>query len=1094
MKRLILSGLVAFSVWHSLAFADDTDIYLLSRDNSPKPYLMLTFDYRNDMTATFCNGESACRALMSDELFEELQTVVGTDGGFKATNLHALIAVMQEVFDKFHGIYVGLMMANVNNGGTILRGFKEFEEEDTNGAKQELIDILRAIPIPSKGNQYHEVAPKEMHYELWRYLNGAAPDRGIHEGEVPALGFNTSGNFPAGVEAGSPLDLPANQYYYDTSIISNPNDASVANDTYISPFNDPNMDYSCTRLYEVYATSGNAGNKDGNLDSHIRQDMSDGATDGNFDGMLAYMANNDLVNDDLAAGDQTLKTWFIQMGNAATRTDDWAKIMGTYDQVEGIDQYMEVGGKNVDLTDVQAALESFFIEALSVSSTFVSASVPVNVFNRIQTLDNFYIALFEAKSHRRWPGNLKKLRLADTDAQPDGEYDDIVDVNGRSAFSDEDGRLFHEVLTYWTDPGSLPPANPDDLEVENRDGRAVTRGGAGQRIPGYIPGSGTVGATTGANTRQVFVEPSIQPSNGNAESFEALNASDATLASLTGGDATKLAELFGTSSETVAKETIAWARGLDVDDEDEDGIVDEARDWILGDAIHSRPLALNYGATTGYSETNPNIRLFMGTNDGFFHIFEDTTPAGDQSGRELFAFIPRESVPVMGQLRENDSSFPHPYGVDGEPVALVSDVNLNGTIESGDEVYVYVGMRRGGKSYYALEVSNPNTEPKLKWKITKTDNGDFDELGLTFSTPRVSKVQFSDTPRDVLIFAGGYDTNKDTSAKTGADSEGNAIYIVDARTGELIWKAVGGTGIDTNEQFHHAEMTHSIPSTVATLDSNSNGIVDRAYVGDTGGRVWRIDLPEGKAENHRVDNWEVTKLADFSGDTEADDRRFFHPPDIVQTRDNSPYDGVLIASGDRANPLEDEDQNYLMLIKDRATVSGNPAPNALDLDDLPDTTACVTGSEAGCSLLNYSNGWKIKLNPEGNENGEKALASPLTADGQVFFTTYRPDARIEGSCEPLEGLGALYMVNLKNGTAVLDEDGNSLLDGGRSAEIGPGIPPQVTALGDDKLILPGSGIRDPDGDKDSGEKEKLFDTAGKGMYIIYWREPGLDDL
>ncbi|MCW8195245.1 hypothetical protein F6455_10645 [Proteobacteria bacterium 005FR1] len=1074
MKKLWLSGLVAFYVWQSLAYADDTDIYLRPASDPAAPHLMITFDYRNDMAAEFCSasGNNSCQNLLASEpeLLAALEGIVGV--GNKASNIHAVMAVFQVVFSKFEGIYVGLMGPNKHNGGTILRGFKEFQEGDANGAKAELIGILKSLPVDGTGSgSFHEVSPKEMHYEFWRYLNGMPV----------ALGWDTAGNFPDGIDTtvANHLKDPPDPYYVDSTVINKAGDSSVSNDSYVSPFSNPNVNYACTKLYSVYATSGNSGNDDGDLDAFISVDMSDGlsppATDPNFDGMVRYLANNDLVNDSLADGKQSLKTWFIQMGSSATRTDDWARLMGTADQ----QNYMTVGGNNVSLADVQKALESAFIEALSVSTTFVSASVPVNVFNRIQTLDNFYIALFEASSTQRWPGNVKKLRLVDTDSPADGNYDDIVDTNGLSAFSDSDGRIRFEALTYWTDPATLPAADPDRGEIDGRDGRAVSRGGAGQKIPGFV--TDDVGLATVAGARQVYVEPATAPVNGSAVAFQEFDADSTT--------ADELKDLLGAEGATdadrvsAAEKLIAWARGKDVDDEDGDGATSDTRPWILGDAIHSRPLALNYGATSGYSQENPNIRLFMGTNDGFFHIIEDTASDGSQSGKELFAFIPRESLDVIKPLRQNDGGSSHPYGVDGEPVALVADDDKDGTIESGEEVYVYVGMRRGGKSYYALDVSSPSATPTLKWKITKTSGGDFDELGYTFSTPRVVKVQYDGTPRDALIFAGGYDLKKDTDTGSGrdADDEGNAIYIVDARTGELIWKAKDGSGTNTNQVHYHGALDHSIPSAVATLDSNANGIVDRAYVGDTSGIVWRIDLPEGNDTNHRRDQWEINKFADVDDSLEAEDRRFFHPPDIVQTKDSSgQYDGILIESGDRASPLETTDVNYMFLFKDRNTQSGNPPTTIIDDDNLPDTTACVTGAETGCSLLDYSQGWKVELAGA----GEKGLASPITVDGKVFFTSYQP-ANLLDSCQPREGTGHLYVVNLKDGTAAYGE---------RYIQIGPGIPPQVTAIGDDTLIIPGTGILDPFDTSGSLERSKLLQTGGKSMYIIYWREPGVDDL
>ena len=45
------------------------------------------------------------------------------------------------------------------------------------------------------------------------------------------------------------------------------------------------------------------------------------------------------------------------------------------------------------------------------------------------------------------------------------------------------------------------------------------------------------------------------------------------------------------------------------------------------------------------------------------------------------------------------------------------DRDRNGPIEPerGDKVFLYFGMRRGGSSYYALDVTSPDAAPKLMW-------------------------------------------------------------------------------------------------------------------------------------------------------------------------------------------------------------------------------------------------------------------------------------------------------------------------------------------------------------------------------------------
>lgn len=77
--------------------------------------------------------------------------------------------------------------------------------------------------------------------------------------------------------------------------------------------------------------------------------------------------------------------------------------------------------------------------------------------------------------------------------------------------------------------------------------------------------------------------------------------------------------------------TVNWLYGYDVDDDDNDSTTDDARVDIMGDPLHSKPLALNFG-----SEGVPDIRIFIGTNQGLFHMFKDQ---GNEVS-ETWAFLP----------------------------------------------------------------------------------------------------------------------------------------------------------------------------------------------------------------------------------------------------------------------------------------------------------------------------------------------------------------------------------------------------------------------------------------------------------------------
>ena len=104
-----------------------------------------------------------------------------------------------------------------------------------------------------------------------------------------------------------------------------------------------------------------------------------------------------------------------------------------------------------------------------------------------------------------------------------------------------------------------------------------------------------------------------------------------------------------------------------------------------------------------------DIVVYAATNDGYLHAIDAGT------GEEMWTFIPKEMLPNMVDLFDDETINYKQYGIDGDLVPIVVDRNHNGTIEAGtDFVYLVFGFRRGGDSYYALDVTNKNS-PKVKW-------------------------------------------------------------------------------------------------------------------------------------------------------------------------------------------------------------------------------------------------------------------------------------------------------------------------------------------------------------------------------------------
>ena len=1065
IRKLTVFSIVAMLVFSAgSTLADDTDVYLRPPSTpapGSEPLVMFVLDYRPNLGSTACKG-TECDTLILEGWLPNQESYTFFD---------VLRAALRKVFDSMEGVKVGLMLnhahnligefptaviideygveelielpicagfgqTNCSNGGYIAMGFQNFLAGDTNGAKARFNAILTAMPTPL-GGVSHKYQGKELFFEFFRYLTGQE----VYNAHNGWLDFGTD------LRDGDPMlnldvDPVGSGASWDKSIEKPP----TLRPTYISPLATAG---ACTRTYTVnlmFQVSQVEDDSDAAIEASIA-DGGFGRLEQTFPDVLQYLNDADLGDGTYGTvpdieGKQNVVSYFIvDEANLNRTTTEYAQAGGTGAPL--------VLSENPD--ELVRTIQEIFKQILSVSTTFVAASVPVNVFNRAEISDNIYIALFQVDQEAKpyWVGNVKKLTLAGIDST--SEPGIVVDALDNPAIS-ADGRIRADALTHWTVPRKLPPPNLAEGEVTGRDGRSVARGGAGQRIPGFLTTGPQVANGLGGRTIYYDTTPTrLAPLNID------LNT------------ATELQPVFGAADLTESVYLTAYARGLDIDDKDGDNNILEARDWIFGDPLHSRPLPINYGAIGSYSHDNPAIYLAVGSNDGMLRMLRNTTGGGAESGQEVWAFMPKAAMPAHKILRQNALGGVHPYTMDGAPVAYIQDVNQDGSIiaSDGDKAYLYIGMRRGGKAYYALDVTNPEV-PRLMWTIEK--GGDFGELGYTFSTPRVGLIKTSTGPRAVLMFAGGYDLNKDQRGTVGTnDSEGNAIYVVDAETGALIWKATGSGGSSSNT-FTHKRLVDSIPSALTVADTNGDGFTDRIVVGDTGGNIWRADLP-----GEDVSNWKLTLLAslgrhasDASGI--ADDRRFFHRPDLVQSKDTGGlFDSVLIGSGDRADPLDfgGQVENWFYMIKDRQTAVGSGVDIVLQPWDLGDVTSnCL---QSGSCYLDLTNGWRLQL----TEPGEKVLATALTLSGKVFFTTYLPrTAGAASACAPAEGAGRLYAVAFQDATAVLNYDtsdddptnpGEPSTTNDRFTDLSSaGIPAEVVSVPPNKILRPDLQVDDVD--------------------------------
>ncbi|MFV0277201.1 MAG: pilus assembly protein [Parahaliea sp.] len=756
--------------------------------------------------------------------------------------------------------------------------------------------------------------------------------------------------------------------------------------------------------------------------------------------LAEYMANNDL-DGDTTNGNQYGITYTIGFTtNQQLLSDTAAKGKGQYYTANNADELTK-------------AFQGALVSILSKETTFTSPSVAVNSFTRTQSRNEVFYAMFKPGDTVDWIGNIKKLKIDSADQVK------LVDANGATAIDPSTGYIKETAVTFWNTAA---------------DGGKVEMGGVGARLVARNP-----------STRKIY-------SNiGSAGALADFNATNLTAAAVGVADDASLWAIFGAATAEAFGQQVAWAQGYD-SYSDNASLRTSARDWIMGDVLHSQPLVVNYGARVGYTKDNPDMRLLVGTNGGFVHMFS----AGD--GDEDWAFIPRELYSKLPLRRRNAVSSDNIYGMDLTPVTYTYDANNDGTLDSaaGDKVWAFFGMRRGGRSYYALDLSSPDS-PSYLWRIGPDVEG-FGELGQSWSEPVVTRIPgYNDAdgnPKPVLIFGAGYDTSKDASGVATQDSEGRGIFIVDAQTGALVWSVTPAANSAKN--LKEAGLVHSVPADVAVLDSNGDRLTDRIYFADTGGNLWRVDLGGGALPSATQDTWRITKLADFSGTSVDSDRRFFNAPDIVRIRfAGQPVDALIIGSGDRTNPNATDVDNWLYLVRDQAVLpyvtkrpTSTECVDAATADfrctlplkdsDLFDITSNVLvdgtvleKAAAKSSLIN-AHGWRYAF----QGFGEKGLSKSVTLDGKVYVTTFTPANLLEtiNVCEPQAGKGTLYSFDLYTG----DREGSSM---------GPILPDTPSIyFGEDGsvhiVLPPGS----PGGDDDSSPGLKRVEATLEPPYGNYW--------
>jgi type IV pilus assembly protein PilY1 len=718
-----------------------------------------------------------------------------------------------------------------------------------------------------------------------------------------------------------------------------------------------------------------------------------------LDELSYYMANVDIRSD--LAGDQLVKLSTVSFGVDAPVLDKAA----------------QTGGGNAYAASNAATLKDALEKAiLAISQWQPQGSTPAITYNVSNGASgDIYVSAFSPSSNVTWPGTIKKYRFGFGES----ECGDASCGNPNVCMTGNPAVTYgscQKNVEYVDTDITLKDENGDALQLRKIRSEAVS-----YWIP-VTPADGGSGNKGG--TGQVLIANGA-PDSRNLFTFFTGSSTSATLSHvdnrIASANTAITKTLLGNASMTDAErnQLIGFAQGSD-------GLaLSTWRPWPHFDSVHSTPLV--DGQT-----------LYYLTSDGVVHA------VNTENGLERWAFMVEEGLPQIANTKSNQVG-DHLEVADGSPVQA--------TLVDGKKLLIF-GMRRGGRGYYALDITNENS-PLFAWKITPTNicsgttcsgSASYAELGQAWSTPVVGYVRGYTDPgataatsddklKPVLVFGGGYDTNQD-SAGAGADSMGRAIFVADAADGSLINKfstMVGAQG-------------YSVPSDVLAIDTTGDaaGTLDRVYVGDMGGRLWRMDLDDRTATN-APSNWTIVRLADLRTTTRP--IKLFNRPTMAPSiYMGQGFDGVFIGGGDTQQPtaIGTNDSGAFFMVKD-LTVTGvavqaasvPSAQSSSDFVDMTNKTSATTLDEVTSASapgstraqdLKAASGWVINL-----ADGEKVTTSATVLSGYLYFSAYLPTQTPASSSATQCSLGGYhknYLMDALSSTPVRDVSGNLVNNNG----------------------------------------------------------------
>ncbi len=502
------------------------------------------------------------------------------------------------------------------------------------------------------------------------------------------------------------------------------------------------------------------------------------------------------------------------------------------------------------------------------------------------------------------------------------------------------------------------------------------------------------------------------------------------------------------------------------------------REHLLGDIISGQPAYVraapfNYGSTSDpyYSEFKADTdgttasrkgTVYVAANDGMLHAFEtdpdnvpyyqdagvNTNTTSDDhytgtlstnpitgEGAERWAYIPTMVLPNLKRLA--DSPYVHQYFVDGSPA--VGDICFDHTTsvpcsaKSKWHTILVGGLNAGGRGYYALDITDPDT-PKGLWELkggsdaascltdaqanAGTATSDCN-IGYSFGNPLI--VKRKSDGKWVVLLTSGYNNFSPGNGK-------GYLYIIEAQTGKILNRLSTGVGCDG--------VSTTSPCVSGTVDpsglSRINAWVDyatddntalRIYGGDLKGNIWRFQLdPSGIGGTNAVHK--VVTLTDSSGVAQPITTK----PELA-TVQNYPVvyvtTGKLLGQTDKLLSPPPQTQSVYAIRDDLSNAAivlrgGSGELQAQTLSAIapvaPATTSTTRTTTSNSVDMGVKKGWYIDL----PDTGERASVDPQLQLGTLVVPTNVPTS---SDCTA-GGYGWLNYFDYKSGQYVAGATAN----------------------------------------------------------------------